>query len=303
MKKTRNQYHLLIRKKKRLADRLSQVGMLEACIKKDGSIFDYIKKKRKCPHAVPTKMDNESTDIPSYLAKKYEKLYNAVEDEQRMIEIEKQMEDNITQGQYHVIDKVTPGVLMHAAKRLKPGKTDPVFGISSDFLIHSPRIVFELLALCLRSYLTHAHVSDFLMISTMIPLIKDKMGDETSSDNYRSIAISSLIMKLYDQVIIKLFSEHLFFDDLQFGYQSDVSTSMCTWLATESISYFRRKKNEVSTCLMDISKAFDTVQHSVLFRKLIQQGMPLIVVRFLLVSYKGKKETLDGTNSSLTSFL
>ena len=210
-------------------------------------------------------MDNESTDIPSYLANKYEKLYNAVEDEQSMIEIEKQLEDSITQGQYNVIDRVTPEVLMHAAKKLKPGKTDPVFGITSDFLIHSPRIVFELLALCLRSYLVHAHVSDFLMISTMIPLIKDKMGDETSSDNYRSIAISSLIMKLYDQVIIKLFSEHLFFDDLQFGYQSDVSTSMCTWLATESISHFQRNESEVFTCLVDMSKAFDTVQYTILY--------------------------------------
>jgi hypothetical protein len=262
MKKTRNQYHLLIRKKKRLADRLNQEEMLASCIKKDGSIFDSIKKKRRCSHTAPSMMDKESNDIPGYLANKYEKLYNAVEDDSNILDLEQQLAEDIKQDDYEVIGKITPDVLMQAAKKLKPGKTDPVLGITSDFPIHSPRIVFELLTVCLRSYLVHAHVSDLLMISTMIPIMKDKMGDETSSDNYRSIAISSLIMKLYDLVIIKVFNEHLFFDDLQFGYQSDVSTSMCTWLAVESISYFRRNGNDVFTCLMDMSKAFDTVQHS-----------------------------------------
>ena len=48
----------------------------------------------------------------------------------------------------------------------------------SDFLLISNDAIF-----------THAHVSDFLLISMMIPIIKDKLGDHTSSDNYRSIAI------------------------------------------------------------------------------------------------------------------
>ena len=40
---------------------------------------------------------------------------------------------------------------------------------------------------------------------------------------------------------------------------------------------------------MDMSKAFDTVQHSHLFRKLLEQGMPEIIVRYILVSYKYQK--------------
>ena len=115
----------------------------------------------------------------------------------------------------------------------------------------------------------------------LVPLVKNKMGDLTDSNNYRSIAISSLVMKLYDLVIINQFKEFLYFDDLQFGYQPEVSTTMCTWLATETISYFIRNGSEVFTCLMDMSKAFDTVQHSHLFKKLLGQGLPLIIVRFL----------------------
>ena len=35
-----------------------------------------------------------------------------------------------------------------------------------------------------------------------------------------------------------------------------------------------------------VQKAFDTVKHSTLFSKLLDQGMPCIVVRYLLISYR-----------------
>ena len=296
MKKTRNRYHLIIRKKKRLIERGKCDEMLTSCLKNDTSIFDAIRKKRKCGHTVPSTIDGHSKDIPGYLATKYEKLYNAVDDEKNLVDLEDFLECSINQQNIKFVEKINSGVLKLSARKLKPGKTDPVLNVTSDFLVHAPDIVFQLLALCLKSYLIHAHVSDFLLISMLIPIIKNKLGDITSSNNYRSIAISSLIMKLFDIVIITLFKENLFFDDLQFGYQSEVSTSMCTWLATETISYFTRNGSEVFTCLMDMSKAFDTVQHSCLFKKLLDQGMPPIIVRFILVMYKNQQENVKWNN-------
>ena len=111
----------------------------------------------------------------------------------------------------------------------------------------------------------------------------------TSSNNSRSIAIGSLVMKVFDWVIILAFSKHLKFDDLQFGYQANVSTSMCTWTAVETITHFIRNGSDVFTCLMDMSKAFDTVKHSVLFNKLLKQGLPFIIVRFILITYRHQK--------------
>ena len=123
----------------------------------------------------------------------------------------------------------------------------------------------------------------------MTPIVTDKLADVTNSNNNRSIAISSLVMKIFDWVIILAFSKHLKFDDLQFAYQANVSTSMCTWTAVETISYFLRNGSDVFTCLMDMSKAFDMVKHSVLFTKLLEQGLPFIIVRFVLITYRHQK--------------
>ena len=124
------------------------------------------------------------------------------------------------------------------------------------------------------------------LLSNLIPIVKDKLGDITSSEDYRSIAISSLVIKIFDWAIILAFNKHLQLDDLQFSYQANVSTSMCSWLALETISYFSRNGSDVFTCLMDMSKAFDTVKHSVLFNKLLDQGMPEIITRYLLTAYR-----------------
>ena len=51
-----------------------------------------------------------------------------------------------------------------------------------------------------------------------IPLVKDNLGDMTSSDNYRAIAGSCLLLKLLDQVMISMESDKLSFSELQFAY-------------------------------------------------------------------------------------
>ena len=60
---------------------------------------------------------------------------------------------------------------------------------------------------------------------------------------------------------------------------------MCTWMVIEKISYFMRNGSEVFASCMDMTKAFDLVQHSLLFRKLIRAGLPDIFTRLLLVIY------------------
>ena len=145
--------------------------------------------------------------------------------------------------------------------------------------------MFESLSLAIRSYLIHGHVTAFLLLATLVPIIKDKLGSIHSSQNYRSIAISSLILKLIDWIILILFGDILSLNDLQFAYQPGCSTTMCTWAVVETVSYFMRNGSEVYTCLMDMTKAFDMVRHSLLFRKLMKAGLPLIFVRILLFIY------------------
>ena len=53
------------------------------------------------------------------------------------------------------------------------------------------------------------------MLCTLLPLIKDSLGDITRSENYRAIAGGCLILKVLDLVILKLERDKLSTDALQ----------------------------------------------------------------------------------------
>jgi hypothetical protein len=118
---------------------------------------------------------------------------------------------------------------------------------------NSPDILFEKLAAGIRCYLIHGHVTLFLLLATLLPVIKDKLGRADISKNYRSLALSSLVLKIIDWIILLLFGTSLGLDDLQFAYQPGASTTMCTWAVLETIDYFLRNGSEVYTCTMDMT--------------------------------------------------
>ena len=66
---------------------------------------------------------------------------------------------------------------------------------------------------------------------------------------------------------------------MQFGFKP---TTLCTGVVKK---YYINKGSCVLGCFLDASKAFDMVDHTILFRKLVDRGLPLPVVRLLLCWY------------------
>ena len=175
--------------------------------------------------------------------------------------------------------------IKEALDKIKPNKSDPTWDFSSDFLKNGPELLFKHLELMIKAFLFHGHVSGSLLLATLVPIVKDKLGDLCSSKNYRSIAISSVILKLIDWLIINIFGHFMKLDDFQFGFQPLSSTSLCSWVVYETIDHYIRNGSVVYGVLMDCTKAFDTVQHSKLFQKLLDAGLPPILVRLLVSIY------------------
>ena len=117
--------------------------------------------------------------------------------------------------------------MKEAINLLKNDKTDPVFVFNSNCLKNAPFLLCEHLANLFKTLLVHGHISPVVLVSTIVPLVKDKLGDTNSSNNYRSIALSNLILKVFDWVVVLAFDEKLRTDDLQFGYQKKTSTTIC----------------------------------------------------------------------------
>ena len=68
----------------------------------------------------------------------------------------------------------------------------------------------------------------------------------------------------------------------QFGFKPKHSTDMSVFLLKQTISSYVDRNTPVFAVFLDASKAFDKVNHDVLFQKLIVRGVPLYFVRLLL---------------------
>ena len=137
--------------------------------------------------------------------------------------------------------------------------------------------------------ITHGIAPDNLLLGTMIPLIKDKRGNNQSSDNYRALTIGTGLSKLLEIVILRRQTDALKTSELQFGFKSNSSTTMCTFMVLETISYYKNRGSNVHMLLLDASKAFDRVNYIKLFNKLIEKGMCPLTVRLLLNMYTNQK--------------
>ena len=109
------------------------------------------------------------------------------------------------------------------------GKNECLDGLSSDNFKNGTHFLTVYISLLFSSMLVHACTAPAgLLLSTLVPLIKNKRGNKCDSNNYRAIAISSLLGKLFDIIILKGQCTSLTTDVLQFGFKPHSSITICT---------------------------------------------------------------------------
>ena len=87
-----------------------------------------------------------------------------------------------------------------------------------------------------------------------------------NSDKYRRIAISSLLRKILDHIIIERQSEALETSHYQYGFKPNSSTVLSSTMVNETVQYYTENGgNPVYVLLFDVSKTFDKVAFNVLF--------------------------------------
>ena len=207
-----------------------------------------LKKRKKLRATKPTvaaSMDGVRENIAGHFKNIYSTLYNSVNDHEEVKLMANEVESKVNYLSLMDVEKVTADVVKEAASHLRDSKSDPTFSFNSDCIKNGTDQLFDKLSLSIKSFLIHGHVTYFLLLATLLPIIKDKLSSINTSKNYRSIAISSLILKLLDWIILILYGEVLGVDQLQFAYQPGCSTTMCTWTVVETIDYFLRNDGEV----------------------------------------------------------
>ena len=176
-----------------------------------------------------------------------------------------------------------------AIKELSIGKSCGVDGITAEHLKYASGRLVPLLSLCFTAFMFHGKLPDSLMQVALVPVIKNKAASISSMNNYRPVALASIISKVYEVVLLNKMKPFLGTHDNQFAYKKGMGTDHCIYALKEVISTYRSMKGKVHLCFLDASKGFDRINHRLLFEKLILRGVPVCLVRMLSFWYASQK--------------
>jgi hypothetical protein len=142
-----------------------------------------------------------------------------------------------------------------------------------------------------------------LKIAKVIPLFKN--GKQHLLSNYRPISILPLFSKIFERIIHSRLTS--FFDsqntiyENQFGFRKKHSTIHALSTAVKSIAQSMNDKSHSIGLFIDFSKAFDTIKHEILLKKLEHYGIRGPALDLLTDYLSGRYQyvSLDGSISDL----
>ena len=237
-------------------------------------------------------------EIANHFQDKFRNLYNSVPTADRnMDELSERINHKITVScnssvkdnnlHCHIVNKNDVSM---AVKKLKSDKSDVEGRVLSNNYIHGTDHLFMYLSFLFSSMINHGYAPATFLQSNMVPIPKGARANVTDSNMYRSIAISSIMSKILDNVIIEQQQLSLATSSYQFGFKSKASTALCTTMMVETIQYYLEKgDHSVCLLLLDASKAFDKVSFEMLFELLLKRNVCPRIIKLLLYMYVNQK--------------
>ena len=175
---------------------------------------------------------------------------------------------NITSSRSLYLTPTDSNEISRIIKLLKNKKSSGTYGISSWMLKKLNITISEPLAIIINKSIENGIFPDALKIAKIIPIFKSKENNQLN--NYRPISLLSSISKIFEKILYKRL--YNFINDKltkrQYGFRAKHSTIQAiTEMYTDIIESFDNKSMTIAT-ILDLSKAFDTIDHNIIINKL-----------------------------------
>ena len=97
--------------------------------------------------------------------------------------------------------------------------------IYTDHCINGTNKLYIVLSLLFSGMIVHDFSTDGLNISTIQPLVKNKCKSLNDSSNFRAVALSSPVAKIFYWVILNTNTDKFCTSDLQYGFKAKSSAT------------------------------------------------------------------------------
>ena len=143
-----------------------------------------------------------------------------------------------------------------------------------------------------------------LKIARVVPIFKN--GDKSNISNFRPVSVLPVFSKLLEKIVYNRLTSFINTNDIlykyQFGFRPNHSTNIAHITLIDRIMKLLDTGDVVLGVFLDFSKAFDTVNHDILLRKLYKYGVRGIPHQWF-TSYLENRKQYVSFNDVSSSYL
>jgi hypothetical protein len=173
-------------------------------------------------------------------------------------------------------------LLSNLVNGLKNGKAAGLDDLTAEHLKFSHPVVIVILAKLFNLFLAHGHIPPAFGLTFTVPIPKcNSVLKAMSTNDFRGISISPIISKLFEAAVSDKFCDYFSTSDSQFGFKKQLSCSHVIYSVRNVVDQYIAHGSTVNICSLDLSKAFDTMNHYVLLTKLARRNLPLALLNIL----------------------
>ena len=198
-----------------------------------------------------------------------------------------------------ILNNVSESFINAELSRLNPKKSYGIDGLQSKFIKDAASEIKGPITFIVNLSISSNIVPNEFKYARIKPLYKK--GNRNLPENYRPVSILTVISKVLEKAIFVQFEKYLKVNDLLYSHQSGFrkkhSTDTCL---INLLDYLRTNISEgkyVGMVLLDLQKAFDTVDHNILCEKLRQMGVGSIERFKSYLDLRQQLVNIDGINS------
>ena len=172
---------------------------------------------------------------------------------------------------------ITDEEVLEIIGTLEPKQSSGNDNISSKLLIQMAPTIHSILRVIINQSLFTGIFPDKLKTAIVSPIYKGKNTDPHVFGNYRPISLLQTISKIIEKIVHKqlydYMSQQRLFNNSQYGFRKNHSTEYATMEFIDMAMHEIDKGLMPFSIFIDLSKAFDTLDHQILLNKLKHYGI------------------------------
>jgi len=190
---------------------------------------------------------------------------------------------------------VTEDKVSKILSNLNSNKATGLDQLPSRFIKDGAKFITTPLTFIVNLSISSSRIPDDLKAAKITPIYKK--NSKTEAGNYRPVSILSIISKVFEKAVYEQVDHYLSDNKLLYEYQSgfrtSYSTDTCLIHLTDYIKQEQDKGNYTGMVLIDLQKAFDTVDHKILLQKLEALGFQKTTIEWFESYLNGRLQCVD----------